>query len=216
MFRGQVFQYTVLPFGMAQSPWIFTKLMDNLASHMRHPGISVPRQLAYKRSNLQPTNISHKILPPNCTKSRFHSKSKEVKVDTSPEIHVYRDGISDTTEYSQSQFPTSDYQTVSFPDASFSTNFLFSFGQTQCSSRLRIPRQTTLTSASNVSSICLETSHSANQSLHSDISSYHNRFLINVQVQGQHPHQWAPFQIACLLYTWQISHQISRYIYHEG
>ena len=66
-----------------------------------HPGISIPRQLAYKRSNLQLASISHKILPPNCTKSRFHSKSKEVRLDTSPEIHVYRDGISDTTEYSQ-------------------------------------------------------------------------------------------------------------------
>ena len=41
-------------------------------------------------------------------------------------------------------------------------------------------------------------------------------FLINVQVQGQHPHQWAPFQIAGLLHAWHISHQISRYVYHEG
>ena len=41
-------------------------------------------------------------------------------------------------------------------------------------------------------------------------------FLIKVQVQGQHPHQWAPFQIAGLLHAWQISHQISRYVYHEG
>ena len=40
--------------------------------------------------------------------------------------------------------------------------------------------------------------------------------LIKVQVQGQHPHQWAPFQIAGLLHTWQVSHQISRYVYHEG
>ena len=42
---------------------------------------------------------------------------------------------------------------------------------------------------------------------------YHNiiiGFLINVQVQGQHPHQWAPFQVAGLLHAWQISHQISR------
>ena len=31
-------------------------------------------------------------------------------------------------------------------------------------------------------------------------------FLINVQVQGQHPHQWAPFQVAGLLHAWQISH----------
>ena len=47
---------------------------------------------------------------------------------------------------------------------------------------------------------------------------YHNiiiRFLINVQVQGQHPHHWAPFQIAGLLHAWQISHQISRNVYHE-
>ena len=37
------------------------------------------------------------------------------------------------------------------------------------------------------------------------------RLLINVQVQGQHLHQWALFQI-----TWQTSHQISWYVYHEG
>ena len=41
-------------------------------------------------------------------------------------------------------------------------------------------------------------------------------FLINVQVQGQHTHQWAHFQIAGLLHAWQISHQIARYVYHEG
>ena len=57
-------------------------------------------------------------MPSNYTESRVHSKSKEVRFDTSPEIHVYRDGISDTTEYSQgtnrpSRFSTSDYQTVS-------------------------------------------------------------------------------------------------------
>ena len=31
-------------------------------------------------------------------------------------------------------------------------------------------------------------------------------FLINMQVQGQHPHQWAPFQIAGLLYGLTSSH----------
>ena len=40
--------------------------------------------------------------------------------------------------------------------------------------------------------------------------------LINMQVQGQHPHEWAPFQVVGLLHAWQISHQISRYVYHEG
>ena len=32
------------------------------------------------------------------------------------------------------------------------------------------------------------------------------RFFISVWVQGQHPHQWAVFQVAGLLHTWQISH----------
>ena len=140
---------------------------------MCHPGIPVPRRLAYKRSNSQPTNISHQILPTNCTKSRFHSKSKEVRFDTSPEIYVYRDGISNTTEYSQgttgpSRIPTSDYQTFSFPNSSFGTNFPFSVGQTQCSSRFNSPRQTTLTSTSDVSFICLETTYSSSRSLRSD------------------------------------------------
>ena len=37
-----------------------------------------------------------------------------------------------------------------------------------------------------------------------------------MQVQRKHPHQWAPLQVAGLLHAWQISHQISRYVYHEG
>ena len=112
--------------------------------------VSLPRRLAHKRSNMQQTYISHNILPSNSTKSRVHSKSKEVRFETSSTIHLHRDGISDTTEYSQGtsrshQIPTSDYQTISNSDSSFSTNFPFSFGQTQCSSRLSCSRQTSFT-----------------------------------------------------------------------
>ena len=75
--------------------------------------------MAYNRSNSQLVDISCKILQPNSAKSRFYSKSKEVRFNSSLEIHIYRDGISDTTEYSQgttgpSRFHTSDYKTVSF------------------------------------------------------------------------------------------------------
>ena len=41
MFKGQVFQFTVLPFGMSLSPWIFTKLMDVIALYLRQRAISV-------------------------------------------------------------------------------------------------------------------------------------------------------------------------------
>ena len=40
------------------------------------------------------------------------------------------------------------------------------------------------------------------------------RFLINMRVQGQHPHQWASFQVAGLLHAWQISHGTSRCVCH--
>ena len=39
--------------------------------------------------------------------------------------------------------------------------------------------------------------------------------VINVQVQGQYPQQWAPFQVTGLLHPCQIS-QICRCLYHEG
>ena len=127
-----------------------------------HLPLSIPRRLADKRFDPQSTNISHNLLPSNGTKSRFHTKSKEVRFDTSTEIHIYRNGISDTTKYSQgtsrpSRFSYSDYQDISFSESSFGANFPFSLGQTQCSSRLRSPRQTPLTTSANVSIICLET-----------------------------------------------------------
>ena len=41
MFKGQVFQFKVLPFRMTLSLWIFTKLMDVITSHMRQRAIPV-------------------------------------------------------------------------------------------------------------------------------------------------------------------------------
>ena len=41
-------------------------------------------------------------------------------------------------------------------------------------------------------------------------------FFINMQVQGPYPQQRAPFQATGLLHPRQISHQISRCLYHEG
>ena len=41
MYRQQVFQFRALPFGMSLSPWIFTKLMDVIAAHLRQRAISL-------------------------------------------------------------------------------------------------------------------------------------------------------------------------------
>ena len=115
---------------------------------------------------MQLTYLSHKIHSSNSTKSGFHTKSKEVRFDTNTRIHLYRYGISNSTENSQStsepsKSSYSDHQNNSFSDSGFGTNFLFSFGQTQCSSRLNSSRQTAFTTSANVPIIGLETSHSS-------------------------------------------------------
>ena len=171
-FKNQVFQFTVLPFGMSLSLWMFTKLIDEIFLSTCLLTLSIPRRLAYKRSNMQQTYISHNILPPNSSRSRIHSKPKKVRFETNSAIHLHKDGISDTTEYSQGttrlyRIPTSDCQKISNLDSSFGMNFPFSFGQTQCS-RLSCSRQTSFTATTNVSIICLETSYFTTGSSSSD------------------------------------------------
>ena len=100
------------------------------------------------------------------TKSGFHAKSKEIRFDTNTRIHLYRYGISNSTENSQSSREVkalilTDRQNNSFSDSGFGTNFTFSFGQTHCSSRLNSSRQTAFRTSANVPVIGLETSHSS-------------------------------------------------------
>ena len=87
------------------SPWIFTNLIDVIALHLRQRAISV---FPYLDDWLIKDLIRNRLifhtkycLQTRNTKSRFYSKFKEFRFDTSPEIHIYRDGISDTIEYSQ-------------------------------------------------------------------------------------------------------------------
>ena len=132
-----------------------------------HLTFSVPRRLVQKRSYTRQTNISHNLLSQNC---RINSKSKTVRYKISSVIHLYMDGISDSTKYSQSTtrsygIPTLDNQTFSNSDSSFSSNFPFFFGETQGCSRLSSSKQTSFTSSPNVSVFSLETSYLVRLSL---------------------------------------------------
>ena len=60
--------------------------------------LSIPRQLADKRSDLQSTYLSHQIYSLNSTKFGLHSKSKEIRFDSSTTSHIYRYGVSNTAE----------------------------------------------------------------------------------------------------------------------
>ena len=157
----KVFQFTALPFKMSLS-MDFHKINGSNSSALTtscHVFLPIPRRLANKRSNSQSTNLSHKILPSNGTESRLHTKSKEIRLDTSTEIYLYRYGISDLTEHrvlADRVESYSDYHNNSF--SNFGTNFPFSFGQTQCSSGLNFTRQTAFTTSADVPIIGLKTS----------------------------------------------------------
>ena len=63
--------------------------------------LPIPRRLANKISDSQSTYLSHKMHSSNGTKSGCHTKSKEVRFDTNTRIHLYRCGISNSRENSQ-------------------------------------------------------------------------------------------------------------------
>ena len=70
--------------------------------------IPIPRRLANKRSDTQLTYLSHKIHDSNGTESGLHTKSKEVRFDTNTTILIYRYGISNLSENSQSSSGSSE------------------------------------------------------------------------------------------------------------
>ena len=41
IYDHQVFQFTILPFGMSLSPWVFTRLMSVIATHLRLSAVSL-------------------------------------------------------------------------------------------------------------------------------------------------------------------------------
>ena len=143
VYEDQVFHFTALPF---LSPLIFSKLMDVIAAFLRQRAISV---FPYLDDWLIKDLIRNRLITQTrfCiqTVQRFSSKSKEIGSLSFSEIHLYRNGISDATKFSQGSNgsctePTSDNQEISFIQTCIGTNFPFSLGQTQCYSRFCSPR----------------------------------------------------------------------------
>ena len=144
--------------------------MDVIAVHLRQYAISrFPYQDNWLiRDLIRNPLISHTIYCLQIVQSLgFISNLK--KSDLIPAQKFTFIGMGFLTQQNIVRVPVSSFiLTISFSDSSFGTNFSFSFGQTQCSSRLCSPRQTPLTVSANVSIICLETSHSSSRSSSSD------------------------------------------------
>ena len=99
----QVFQFTALPFGMSLSLWIFTKLMEVIAAYLHQRAISLFPYLDdwLIRDLIRKQLISHTKYCLQTVQNLGFIPNLKVRFDTSTEIHLYRYGISDSTEYSQ-------------------------------------------------------------------------------------------------------------------
>ena len=101
-------------------------------------------------------------MSPNSIKSRFHSKSKKDRFETSSTIHLYRDGISDTTKYRQTTtrsygIPTPDNQKFLTQTQVSARTFLSLLNKLSAAADSS-SRQTSFTPAPNVYVVSLETS----------------------------------------------------------
>ena len=145
--EGQVYHFSALPFGMSLSVNFFESDGRYCSFSMPtcHISFSIPRPLADKKSDSQPTDYSDKLLHSNYPKPRFSAKSQEIRSLSCSEIHLHRYGISDATKFSQGSSgsctePNSNNQENNVSQTCIGTNFPFSFGQTQCCSRPCSPR----------------------------------------------------------------------------
>ena len=169
--EDQVYHFSALPFGMSLSV-NFLETDGRYCSFSTptcHISFSIPRRLADKKSDSQPSDYSDKDLHSNYSKPRFSAKSQEVRPLSCSEIHLHRYGISDATKFSQGSSgsctePNSNNQENNVSKTCIGTNFPFSFGQTQCCSRPCSPGQTALTSSSDVPAVSLETSYFSSRS----------------------------------------------------
>ena len=171
IYEDQVYHFTALPFGMSLSPLIFSKLMDVIAAFLRQLAVSV---FPYLDDWLIKNLIRNRLITQTrfciqIIQSQVFCQISRNRISFLLRNHLYRHGISDATEFSQGSNgscsePISDNQEISVIQTCIGTNFPFLFGQTQCCSRLRYPRQTALMSPSDVSFVCLETSYSSSRS----------------------------------------------------
>ena len=141
---------------MSLSPWVFTKLMNVIATHLSLCAVSLFQYLDdwLIRDLIRNRLISHtKFTLQMVQYLGFIPNLKNS--DLIPAQQFTFIGMENSSEKSQSssgpsKSSYSDHQNNSFSDSGFGMNFPFSLGQTQCSSRLNFSRQIAFTPSANV------------------------------------------------------------------
>ena len=170
---GRVYQFKALPFGLSTSPFVFTLLMKVIATFPRRRAITLHLYLDDWLSRKQNRRrlLEHRqfiFFPDQFTRSDY--QLREIRPSSSPSVHIYRDGVSDSYQYGQG---TSDQTNEDIGDSQngFTENLCISqrfpvpLGTTECCSRLCNAGTVTSPAITNVSAQSVATTETSVVSL---------------------------------------------------
>ena len=146
-------------------------------SQERYQSVPVSRRLAVKESKLSSSVGTQTFYHPSDHIIGSDYQSGKIRTDSIPKLRIHRDGISHSGQYSQSSSRqdslfTTNNQTFPSQKESSCQTIPFSFGKTQCSSRLHNTRETSSQTFTNVSPSTVETTHLSSSLPNSDISKH--------------------------------------------
>ena len=172
--KGQAYQFKALPFGLATSPYVFTRLMVAIATYLRKRAIVL---FPYLDDWLVRNQVHQEILnDQQLTVELIMSLGlivNEEKSDLVPsELCIHRNGIPNTQEHSlsairQSTGHSGTVTVVQETETALSKSLSVSSGKTKCCSSICSIGQATLTSTSNGSVCTMETSCASHRVSHS-------------------------------------------------
>ena len=175
IYEDQVFHFTALPFEMSLSQLIFSKLMDVIAAFLRQHALTV---FPYLDDWLTKDLIRNRLI----SQTKFCIQTiqslgfliNRKKSELLPSQKFTFIGMEFQTQQNLVRVPMDRVESLVLTIKSIlscknvSAQTFFSLLGKQCNSRFCSPRQTSLMSPANVSSVCLETSYSSSQSSDSD------------------------------------------------
>ena len=161
--KGKVFQFRALPFGLATSPFVFTRLMLAIATHLRVRAIVLFPYLDDWLVRNQ--NRLRLIRDRQFTLQLITSLGLIINQELS-ELCIHRDGVQNCREYSSdtmgqssSHFTTDSMVPIS--EVRISTNVSVTPGETKCICSICNSGQIASASTSDGSFLSVETTHSS-------------------------------------------------------
>ena len=134
--KGRVFQFRALPFGLATSPFVFTRLMVAIATHLRVRAIIL---FPYLDDWLVRNQCRLELIKDNQIDyfTGSNNQSREIGTKSIPKFHIHRDGICNSRQYCQSSLGQSTSYSmpsilVSEASCCHSKNVSLITGETEC------------------------------------------------------------------------------------